>query len=148
MSLSMPRGPRVVRTVSVSAMHALMLLISCGLPWLVSVPSLSRMICGCCGERGGYDRGHEAYATGLGCCGRGELQGARENDLRGLRQLSRRTIMPGIILAMSAGVCAPLAVGGTAERTSDRFSLCWGAFHELVALHVFFTCVKVLRTGA
>ncbi len=23
---------------------------SCGLPWLVSVPSLSRMICGCCAE--------------------------------------------------------------------------------------------------
>jgi len=45
----MPRGPSVVRTVSVSAMHALMLLMSCALPWLVSVPSLSRMICGCCG---------------------------------------------------------------------------------------------------
>ena len=48
MSLSMPRGPSVVRTVSTSAMHALMLLISCALPWLVSVPSLSRMIWGCC----------------------------------------------------------------------------------------------------
>ena len=49
MSLSMPRGPRVVRTTSATAMQAPMLLISCALPWLVSVPSLSRMICGCCG---------------------------------------------------------------------------------------------------
>ena len=48
MSLSMPRGPSVVRTASTRAMQALMLLISCGLPWEVSVPSLSRMICGCC----------------------------------------------------------------------------------------------------
>ena len=47
-SLSIPRGPRVVLTVSTTAMHALMLLISCGVPWLVSVPSLSRMIWGCC----------------------------------------------------------------------------------------------------
>mmetsp|Transcript_14037 Transcript_14037/g.36043 ORF Transcript_14037/g.36043 Transcript_14037/m.36043 type:complete len:291 (-) Transcript_14037:99-971(-) len=47
MSLSMPRGPRVVRMVSTTAMQALMLLISCGLPWLVSVPSFSRIICGC-----------------------------------------------------------------------------------------------------
>lgn len=55
MSLSMPRGPSVVRTVSASAMHALMLLTSCGVPWLVSVPSFSRMIWGCCGavERAG-----------------------------------------------------------------------------------------------
>ncbi len=47
-SLSMPRGPRVDRTASTTAMHALMLLISCGLPWLVSVPSRNRIICGCC----------------------------------------------------------------------------------------------------
>ena len=47
-SLSIPRGPRVVLTVSTTAMHAFMLLISCGVPWLVSVPSLSRMIWGCC----------------------------------------------------------------------------------------------------
>lgn len=46
----MPRGPSVVRTVSTTAMHALMLLISCALPWLVSVPSRSRMICGCCAQ--------------------------------------------------------------------------------------------------
>jgi len=43
-SLSIPRGPKVVLTVSTTAMHAFMLLISCGVPWLVSVPSLSRMI--------------------------------------------------------------------------------------------------------
>ncbi len=47
-SLSIPRGPRVVRTASTTVTHALMLLISCGLPWLVSVPSRSKMICGCC----------------------------------------------------------------------------------------------------
>ena len=46
-SLSMPRGPSVVRTTSTTAWHALMLLISCALPCDVSVPSLSRMICGC-----------------------------------------------------------------------------------------------------
>ena len=44
----MPRGPSVVRTVSTTAIHALMLLMSCALPWLVSVPSRSRMIWGCC----------------------------------------------------------------------------------------------------
>lgn len=44
MSLSMPLGPSVVRTVSARAMQALMLLTSWGVPWLVSVPSLSRMI--------------------------------------------------------------------------------------------------------
>ena len=48
MSLSMPRGPRVVRTTSATATQALMLLISWGFPWLVSVPSFRRMICGCC----------------------------------------------------------------------------------------------------
>lgn len=47
-SLSMPRGPSVERTASTTAMQALMLLISCGLPWLVSVPSRSKMIGGCC----------------------------------------------------------------------------------------------------
>lgn len=50
-SLSMPRGPRVVRTTSATAEHALMLLTSCGMPCDVSVPSLSRMICGCCTRR-------------------------------------------------------------------------------------------------
>jgi len=50
MSLSMPLGPNVLRTVSASAIHALILLTSCGVPWLVSVPSFSRMICGCCKE--------------------------------------------------------------------------------------------------
>lgn len=47
-SLSIPRGPSVVLTVSVTAIQAFMLLISCAVPWLVSVPSLSRMIWGCC----------------------------------------------------------------------------------------------------
>lgn len=47
MSLSMPRGPNVVRTASTMAWQALMLLISWPLPWLVSTPSRSRMICGC-----------------------------------------------------------------------------------------------------
>ncbi len=47
MSLSMPRGPSVVRMVSTTAIQALMLLISCGLPWLLSVPSFKRMIWGC-----------------------------------------------------------------------------------------------------
>ena len=50
MSLSMPRGPRVVLIASTSAMQALMLLTSCALPWLVSVPSLRRMIWGCCSQ--------------------------------------------------------------------------------------------------
>ena len=44
----MPRGPRVLRTQSTTAPQALMLLISCALPWEVSVPSRSRMIWGCC----------------------------------------------------------------------------------------------------
>lgn len=47
----MPLGPRVVLTVSVTAMQALMLLMSCAVPWLVSVPSLSKMIWGCCTTR-------------------------------------------------------------------------------------------------
>ena len=60
-SLSMPRGPRVVRTTSASAAQALMLETSCGLPWEVSVPSRRRRIWGCCccrcgegGRRGGW----------------------------------------------------------------------------------------------
>lgn len=55
MSLSMPRGPSVVRTTSATAAQALMLEMSCGFPWLVSVPSFSRMIWGCCSsqKRGG-----------------------------------------------------------------------------------------------
>lgn len=48
MSLSMPLGPNVDLTASTTAQQALMLLISCALPWLVSVPSLSRIIWGCC----------------------------------------------------------------------------------------------------
>ena len=47
-SLSIPRGPRVVLTTSATAVQAFILLISCGVPWLVSVPSLSRTICGAC----------------------------------------------------------------------------------------------------
>ena len=48
MSLSMPLGPSVDLTASTTAQHALMLLISCALPWLVSVPSFRRIIWGCC----------------------------------------------------------------------------------------------------
>jgi hypothetical protein len=40
-SLSIPRGPSVVRTASATAWHALMLLTSCALPCDVSVPSRS-----------------------------------------------------------------------------------------------------------
>ena len=47
MSLSMPRGPRVVRTTSTTAWQALMLEMSCALPCDVSVPSFRRTICGC-----------------------------------------------------------------------------------------------------
>jgi hypothetical protein len=47
MSLSMPRGPSVVRTASATAWHALMLEMSCALPCEVSVPCLSKTICGC-----------------------------------------------------------------------------------------------------
>jgi hypothetical protein len=47
MSLSIPRGPSVVRTVSATAVQALMLLSICPRPCEVSVPSLRRMICGC-----------------------------------------------------------------------------------------------------
>ena len=46
-SLSMPRGPSVDRTESTTAAHALMLEMSCALPWLVSVPSRKRMMPGC-----------------------------------------------------------------------------------------------------
>jgi len=47
-SLSMPRGPSVVRIVSTIVQQALMLLMICGLPCDVSVPSLSSRIVGCC----------------------------------------------------------------------------------------------------
>ena len=47
MSLSMPRGPRVDRTLSTTAPQALMFEMSCGFPWLLSVPSRSRMMPGC-----------------------------------------------------------------------------------------------------
>lgn len=47
-SLSIPLGPSVVRTVSATTVHALMLLTSCALPCDVSVPSFNRMIWGCC----------------------------------------------------------------------------------------------------
>jgi hypothetical protein len=43
----MPQGPSVVRTVSATAVHALMLLTTWPFPCDVSVPSFSRMICGC-----------------------------------------------------------------------------------------------------
>jgi hypothetical protein len=43
MSLSMPRGPRVVRTASATAWQALMLEMSWALPWLSSVPSRRRI---------------------------------------------------------------------------------------------------------
>lgn len=50
---------KVVRTESTTAMHALMLEISCPLPCDVSVPSLNSTICGCCwsDERSGDARG-------------------------------------------------------------------------------------------
>lgn len=58
-SLSMPRGPSVVRTASAMAWQALMLLISWGLPCDVSVPSLRRIMGGCC-MGGGEGRAPEA----------------------------------------------------------------------------------------
>mmetsp|Transcript_26813 Transcript_26813/g.50076 ORF Transcript_26813/g.50076 Transcript_26813/m.50076 type:complete len:282 (+) Transcript_26813:992-1837(+) len=45
-SLSIPRGPRVVFTMSTTALQALMLLSNWPLPWEVSVPSLRRTILG------------------------------------------------------------------------------------------------------
>lgn len=47
-SLSMPRGPNVVRTASTIDWQALIFDISCGLPCDVSVPSFRSTICGCC----------------------------------------------------------------------------------------------------
>lgn len=47
MSLSIPLGPRVVRTTSATAVQAFMLLTSCAFPCEVSVPSFRSMICGC-----------------------------------------------------------------------------------------------------
>jgi hypothetical protein len=57
MSLSIPQGPSVVRTVSATAVHALMLLTTWPFPCDVSVPSFNRMICGCCGigKRGEHE---------------------------------------------------------------------------------------------
>ncbi len=46
-SLSIPLGPSVVRTISAIAAHAFMLLMSWAFPWDVSVPSLSKIIEGC-----------------------------------------------------------------------------------------------------
>ena len=45
-SLSIPRGPSVVRTVSATAWHALIFEMICDLPCDVSVPSRRRIICG------------------------------------------------------------------------------------------------------
>jgi hypothetical protein len=53
-----------------------MLLISCGLPWLVSVPSLSRMICGCC--RAGGQKGQGWVGAGSGWQ-RGGVAGGRRH---------------------------------------------------------------------
>jgi hypothetical protein len=53
-SLSMPRGPRVVRTASTTTWQALMLEMSWPRPWLVSVPSRSRIMPGCYGMQGGW----------------------------------------------------------------------------------------------
>ena len=50
MSLSIPRGPRVVRTVSATAWQALMLLMSCALPCHTD---------GICGGGGGGGGGHK-----------------------------------------------------------------------------------------
>lgn len=47
-SLSIPRGPRVVRTASTIDWQALMFDTSWGFPCDVSVPSLRSTICGCC----------------------------------------------------------------------------------------------------
>jgi hypothetical protein len=82
-SLSMPRGPKVVRTASTTAWHALMLEINCPFPWDVSVPSRSRMICGrmplnwgfICHRQGGKRGGRvtpptrRTVATVSGSCG-------------------------------------------------------------------------------
>lgn len=46
--LSMPRGPRVVRTASAIDWQAVMLLITWALPWEFSVPSFKRIIGGFC----------------------------------------------------------------------------------------------------
>jgi len=66
-SLSIPRGPRVVATVSTTAMQALMLLMSWALPWLESVPSFNRITCE--GEGGRpCARGHGKGKTGASVC--------------------------------------------------------------------------------
>lgn len=52
MSLSIPRGPRVLERISAMERHAEMFDKSCGFPWEVSVPSRRRSTVGCC--RVGY----------------------------------------------------------------------------------------------
>lgn len=47
-NLSIPLGPRVVRTASAMNWQAFMLLMSCGTPCEESVPSFSKIIPGCC----------------------------------------------------------------------------------------------------
>lgn len=47
MSLSIPRGPSVVASVSAMAKHAEIFERSCPLPWEVSVPSFRRITVGC-----------------------------------------------------------------------------------------------------
>ena len=67
MSLSMPQGPSVVRTVFTMASHALMLLMIWPRPCEVSVPSLSRMMPGCCSERHeGHNGATHKHVTHLG----------------------------------------------------------------------------------
>ena len=47
-SLSIPLGPKVVRTASAINWQAFILLMSCGTPWEESVPSFNKIIPGCC----------------------------------------------------------------------------------------------------
>ena len=101
MSLSIPRGPSVERTVSVTAWQALMLEMSWPRPCDESVPSRSRMICGCIifkgearedGERGtsGEERGRAGKSGEEGEGMRAKREERREKSEEEERRRERR----------------------------------------------------------
>lgn len=79
-SLSIPRGPRVVATTLATLMQALMLDSSWGIPCEVSVPSRRRTTVGCCDRMTRVERASEA---GTRSCQRDGVQLSRAKKTAG-----------------------------------------------------------------
>lgn len=99
-----------------------MLEMSCGLPWLVSVPSLSRMICGCCAEGGTAAEVGACSSRAMPACGRQARGGGGGKVRRVGGGAPARPIPPCLQRQRASPPCWRAAGGGRPNGRSTQES--------------------------